>query len=117
MRYRSASIAPGVKPPAWIESEDASFPTLEDVGLRRCAASATEGEARFVDSWETEDTPSPQEGQKRAPSGTAAAQLGHGVKACDSSAGKREGRLRPPFRESSRGSLGLRPRDDRYAAA
>jgi hypothetical protein len=81
IRYRSASIAPGVNPPACTESEDASLPTLEDGGLRRCAASATEGEARFVGSWETEDTASPQEGQKRAPSETAAAQLGHGVKA------------------------------------
>jgi hypothetical protein len=90
IRYRSASIAPGVNPPAWTESEDASLPTLEDDGLRRRAASSTEGEARFVGSWETEDTPSPQEGQKRAPSGTAAAQLGHGVKACDSSAGRKD---------------------------
>ncbi len=91
IRYRSASIAPGVNPPAWIESEDANLPTFEDDGFRRRAASATEGEARPVGSWETEDTACPQEGQKRAPSGTAAAQLGHGVKTAILAPRKEEG--------------------------
>ena len=49
IRYRSARIVPGVNPLAWIESDDARRPTLEEVTGRR-AASATDGEAMFVGS-------------------------------------------------------------------
>jgi hypothetical protein len=69
----------GVNPPASIESEEASRPTGDDDGLRRRAASATEGLARFVAICETEEIASPQEGQKREPSGVSAGQLGQRI--------------------------------------
>src|SRR5215472_16365030 len=79
MRYRSARIAPGVKPPASIESLDASRPTTEEEEgprPRRTAASATEGVARFVGICDAEEdgTALPHEGQKRESSGTSAEQ-------------------------------------------
>jgi hypothetical protein len=71
---------PGVKPPASIESDEASRPTFEEE-CGRLAASATEGEARFVGSCETDDTASPQEGQKRAEPGTSEEQVGQRITA------------------------------------
>ena len=71
---------PGVNPPASMESDVASRPTLEDDGGRRAAAAATEGLARFVGIRDTEDSASPHSGQKRADSGTPKPQPGHGVK-------------------------------------
>ena len=68
-----------MKPPASIESDDASRPTFDDEGGRR-AASATEGEARFVGICDTDDTASPQAGQKRADPGTSAEQDGQRIK-------------------------------------
>ncbi len=68
-----------MKPPESIASDDASFPTFED-GLRRLAASATEGEARFVGIRETEETDSPQAGQKRAEPGTSDEHFGQRIK-------------------------------------
>ena len=79
IRYRSARTEPGVNPPASIESEEASRPTGDEEGLRRRAASATEGLARFVAICETEEIASPQEGQKREPSGISAEQLGQRI--------------------------------------
>ena len=78
IRYRSASTAPGVKPPAWIESDDASLPTREDDG-GRCAFRAIDGDATFVGNWDTDDTDSPHEAQKRAATGTSAEQEGQRV--------------------------------------
>ena len=78
IRYRSARTAPGVNPPAWIESDDASLPTREDDG-GRCAFRATDGDAMFVGSCDTEDTGSPHSGQKRAALGTSDEQAGQGV--------------------------------------
>ncbi|HEY6147730.1 MAG TPA: hypothetical protein VIZ69_08520, partial [Thermoanaerobaculia bacterium] len=60
--------------------EDARRPTTEEEGTRRRAASATDGDARFVGIRETEeDTASPHEGQKRELSGVSAEQLGQRV--------------------------------------
>jgi len=78
IRYRSARTAPGVNPPASIESDDASRPTREDDG-GRCAFRATDGDAMFVGSCDTDDTDSPHEGQKRAEVGTSEEQAGQGV--------------------------------------
>lgn len=78
IRYRSARTAPGVNPPTWIESDDASLPTREEDG-GRCAFRAIEGDATFVGSCDTDDTDSPQEGQKRAESGISEEQAGQGV--------------------------------------
>ena len=78
IRYRSASTAPGVKPPAWIESDDASRPTLEEDGGRR-AFCAIDGDATFVGSCDTDDTASPHDEQKRAAAGTSAEQEGQRV--------------------------------------
>jgi len=65
-----------------IESEEASRPTgAEEDGLRRRAASATDGVARFVGICETDETASPQAGQKREESGTSAEQLGQRITA------------------------------------
>src|ERR1700681_4629586 len=77
-RYRSIRTSPGVKPPASIESEEARRPTFEDEG-ERCAARATDGEAMFVGSCETDETASPQAGQKWAGPGTSAPHLGQRV--------------------------------------
>ena len=79
IRYRSARTEPGVNPPASIESEEASRPTGDEEGLRRRAAFATEGLARFVAICEAEEIASPQEGQKREPSGISAEQLGQRI--------------------------------------
>jgi hypothetical protein len=79
IRYRSARTAPGVNPPAWIESDDASRPTLEEDGGRR-AARATDGDARPVGSWETEEIASPHSGQKRTDSEMPDPHFGHAVK-------------------------------------
>ena len=68
-----------MNPPASIESEEASRPTGDEDGLRRRAASATEGLARFVAICETEEIASPQEGQKREPPGISAEQLGQRI--------------------------------------
>src|SRR5262249_12085504 len=78
IRKRSARIAPGVKPPASIESEEASRPTFEELP-GRCAFCATEGDAMFVGSCETDDTASPHAGQKCAPAGTSPAHAGQRV--------------------------------------
>jgi len=67
-----------VNPPTWIESDDARRPTRDDDGERRAAA-ATDGDARLVGSCETEETGSPQSGQKRADAGAAEPHLGQGV--------------------------------------
>jgi hypothetical protein len=74
-------MAPGVNPPAWIESEDARRPTRDEDGARR-AASATEGDAMLVGICEADvwDTASPQAGQKRADPGTSAEQDGQRIK-------------------------------------
>ena len=66
MRYRSARTAPGVNPPTWIESDDASRPTRDEDG-GRCAFRAIDGDATFVGSCDTDDRDSPHEGQN-APS-------------------------------------------------
>jgi hypothetical protein len=65
-----------VKPPASIESEEASRPTGAEDGLRRRAASATDAVAMWVGIWETEPIARPQDGQKRAPSSISAEQVG-----------------------------------------
>ena len=78
IRYRSPRTAPGVNPPAWIESDDASLPTREEDG-GRCAFRAIDGVATFVGNCEADDAASPQEGQKRAESGTSEEQAGQGV--------------------------------------
>ena len=70
IRYRSASTAPGVKPP-WIESDDASRPTRDDDG-GRCAFRAIDGDATFVGNCDADDTDSPHSAQKRAVAGVAA---------------------------------------------
>src|SRR5215472_1473147 len=80
MRYRSARIAPGVKPPTSIESEEASRPTTEEEEgprPRRTAASATDGVARFVGICESEEeeTALPHDWQKRDSSGISAEQV------------------------------------------
>jgi hypothetical protein len=76
IRYRSARTTPGVNPTISMTSAEASLPTFEDEpGFGRRAAAATDGEAMFVGSWETDETASPQEGQKRAESGIPALQL------------------------------------------
>ena len=67
-----------MKPPVSIESEDASRPTLDD-DAGRLAASATDGDARFVGIWDTDDTAPPQAGQKRADPGTSAEQEGQRI--------------------------------------
>jgi len=67
-----------VKPPIWIESEDASFPTREEDG-GRCAFRAIDGDATFVGNCDTDDSDSPQSGQNRAESGTFEEQAGQGV--------------------------------------
>ena len=69
-----------MKPPESIESVGARRPTFEEDGVRRRAASATEGDARFVGICETEEIPSPQDGQNRAGTGTSAAHLGQRIK-------------------------------------
>jgi predicted phage terminase large subunit-like protein len=79
IRYRSAKTEPGVNPPASIESDEASRPTGDEDGLRRRAASATEGLATLVAICETDEIASPQEGQKRKPSGNSAEQLGQRI--------------------------------------
>jgi hypothetical protein len=79
IRYRSASTAPGVKPPDWIESEEASLPTRDDVG-GRCALCAMDGDATFVGSWDTDDTASPHDAQNRAASETPDPHLGQAIK-------------------------------------
>ena len=43
---------------------------------RRCAASATDGVARPVGSWESEPMGAPQAGQKRLASGNSAEHVG-----------------------------------------
>ena len=66
-----------MKPPASIESDEASRPTFEEDGPRRRAASATEADAMFVGSCETDDTDSPHFGQKLASTGVSAEHEGH----------------------------------------
>src|SRR6476469_9999105 len=78
IRYRSARTAPGVNPPAGIESDDACRPTRDDEG-GRCALCAIDGDATFVGSCDTDDTASPHEGQKRPESGISDEQAGQGV--------------------------------------
>src|SRR5262245_12296022 len=94
IRYRSARTTPGVKPPTSMTSADASRPTFEEEpGFGRRAAAATDGEAMFVGSWETDETASPQAEQKRADSGTPAPHLGHGTKAFGFYAGSKGRRV------------------------
>jgi len=81
-----------VKPPASIESEEARRPTFDEDAGRRAAA-ATDGEARFVGNWETDEIASPQAEQKRAGSGTPAPHFGHGTKTLDSNPRKKGGRV------------------------
>ena len=69
-----------MKPPASIESDDAEPADFRRRGARRRAASATDGDARFVGSCDTDDTGSPQAGQKRADPGTSAKQDGQRIK-------------------------------------
>ena len=80
IRNRSARTAPGVNPPDAIESEETSRPTGAEDGLRLRAASATDGDARFVGIWDTEEIPSPQDGQNRAEAGTSAEHFGQNAK-------------------------------------
>ncbi len=81
IRYRSASTTPGVNPTISMTSAEASLPTFEEEpGFGRRAAAATDGEAMFVGSWETDETASPQAGQKCADSGTPAPHFEHGTK-------------------------------------
>ena len=68
-----------MKPPASIESELASRPTFEEETGRR-AACATDGEARFVGSCDTDEIAPPHSGQKRADSEISAEQDGQGIK-------------------------------------
>jgi hypothetical protein len=68
-----------VKPPASIESEDASRPTGAEEGLRRRAASATDGVASPVGNCEIEEIACPHEEQKRTESASSAEQLGHRI--------------------------------------
>ena len=68
-----------MKPPASIESEDASRPTFDEETGRR-AARATEGEARFVGSCEIDEIAPPHSGQKRAESETSAEHVGQRIK-------------------------------------
>ena len=84
IRYRPARTEPGVNPPAPVESEETSRPTGDEEGLRRRAASATEGLARSVAIFETEEIASPQEGQKREPSGISAEQPEQRITLCKS---------------------------------
>src|SRR5215472_2252567 len=79
IRYRSASIAPGVNPPASIESDDANRPTLDEDG-GRCAFCAIDGDATFVGNCDTDDTASPHDEQNRAASETPDPQLGQAIK-------------------------------------
>src|SRR5215831_14095827 len=79
IRYRSARTAPGVNPPAWIESDDASFPTRDEDG-GRCAFCATDGDATFVGSCDTDDTASPHDEQNRAASETPDPHVGQAIK-------------------------------------
>ena len=60
-----------------MESDEARRPMCDD-GDRRAAA-ATEGDARFVGICETDDTASPQEGQKRKESGISEEQDGQRI--------------------------------------
>lgn len=103
IRYRSARIDPGVNPPASIESEEASRPTGDELGLRRRAASATEGLARFVAICETEEIASPQDGQKPEPSGASAEQRRQRITLRESYSRGDDARSR-----SSNGSAGIR---------
>src|SRR5262252_8754200 len=77
-------MTPGVNPPASIESEEARRPTREEEpGLGRRAAAATDGEARLVGSWETDETASPQAEQKRADAETSQPHFGQGINVCE----------------------------------
>ena len=74
MRYRSARIVPGENPPPSSDGEEARRPTgLSEVPRRR-AASATDGVARPVGSWDWDPEGAPQAGQKRLASGKSAEQ-------------------------------------------
>ncbi len=86
IRYRSTMTAPGVKPPASIESEEASRPTGEEEGGRRAAA-ATEGVANPVGIWDREERGSPHEEQKRPESETSAEQCEQRTKSQNATAG------------------------------
>src|SRR5689334_388709 len=94
IRYRSASTVPGVKPPRSMESEEARRPTRDGVGARRAAA-ATDGDAMFVGSSDTDETASPHDGQNRDASGSSEAQKGQWGTVAVSLFGLR----RLPFRE------------------
>ena len=72
-------MSPGVNPPAWIESDDASLPTRDEDG-GRCALCAIDGDATFVGSRDGEETASPQDEQKRSESETADPHPGQAVK-------------------------------------
>ena len=69
-----------MKPPAAIESEEASRPTRDDDTGRRAACCATEGDAKFVGSCEIDEIAPPHSGQKRADSEISAEQDGQGIK-------------------------------------
>lgn len=65
-------------------SAEASLPTFEDEpGFGRRAASATDGDAMFVGSWEADEIASPQAEQKCADSETPAPHFGHGINECE----------------------------------
>jgi hypothetical protein len=72
MRYRSPRIVPGAKPPPSSEGEEAMRPTGLSALPRRSAASATDGVARPVGSWDWDPEGAPQAGQKRLASGNSA---------------------------------------------
>jgi hypothetical protein len=68
-----------VKAPASIEPEEASRPTRDEDG-GRCAFRATDGDAMFVGSCDTDETGSPHAEQKRAASEMPDPHFGQTVK-------------------------------------
>jgi len=84
-RYRSPTIDPGANPAPSLDADmGASRPIAEADGTRgdpeADGAAFEEGVASPVAIWEIDDRASPQEGQKRLPTGTCAEQAGQRIR-------------------------------------